>query len=220
MKDVLMINLKTYAESSGKNALKIVRAAERALKKEKGRIIIVPQLVDLRMITTNTKLWVFAQHVDTSERGAHTGSVNIDSLKEAGAKGVLINHSEKRLPLAKIKETINLCRRKNMISVVCTKTVAETARVVKYKPDFVAIEPPELIGGKVSISEAKPKLIERTAKAANNVEVLCGAGVHIEEDVRTAKELGSKGVLVASGVVKAKNIEKEILSLLRGFKKN
>ena len=219
MKDVLMINLKTYSESSGKNALKIVRAAERALKKAKGKVVLVPQLVDLRLVASSTKLWVFAQHVDTDGRGAHTGSVNIDALKEAGAKGVLINHSEKRLSLSKIKETVELCRSRKMISVVCTKTVAETSLVVKFRPDFVAIEPPELIGGNVSISEAKPVLIERTAKASNGVEVLCGAGVHREEDVRIAKELGSRGVLVASGVVKAKNVEREIVSLLKGFKK-
>lgn len=217
MKDVLMINFKTYKESSGKNALRIVKAAEKALAKKKGKIILVPQLVDLRLVAENTDLVVFAQHVDTEDRGGHTGSVNIDAVKEAGAKGVLINHSEKRLLFKKIKETVELCRSKKMISVVCTKTVAETSKVVKFKPDFVAIEPPELIGGDVSISEAKPKLIERTAKAANNVEVLCGAGVHLEEDVRIAKELGARGVLVASGVIKAKNVEKEIVDLLSGF---
>ena len=219
MKDILMINFKTYKEGTGQGALKIMRAAERAKTKEKGNIILVPQTIDLRLVAKNTKLKVFAQHTDLDEMGGHTGSVNIDALKMAGAKGVLINHSEKRLPLAKIKETIKLCKTKKMISVVCTKTVKETETIVKFKPDFVAIEPPELIGGKISISEAKPKLIEKTAKAANNVDVLCGAGVHREEDVKIAKELGAHGVLVASGIIKAKNVEREIRELLKGFKK-
>ena len=214
-----MINFKTYNESTGKRAENIMRAAERASKKLKGKIILVPQTVDLRMIAKNTKLTVFAQHTDTEDAGGHTGSVNIDALKEAGARGVLINHSEKRLRLKKIEETVKLCRRKKMISVVCTKTVAETTKIIKFKPDFVAIEPPELIGGNVSISESKPKLIERTAKTANNVDVLCGAGVHREEDVKIAKELGAHGVLVASGIIKAKNVEREILHLLKGFEK-
>ena len=213
-----MINFKTYKESSGRNALKIVRSAEKALLKEKGKIIFVPQCVDLRLVAKSTKLPVFAQHVDLDDQGGHTGSVNIDAVKEAGAKGVLINHSEKRLSLKVIEETIKLCRKKKLISVVCTKTVGETSKVVKFKPDFVAIEPPELIGGSTSISEAKPKLIERTANASNGVDVLCGAGIHTEEDVRIAKSLGAKGVLVASGVVKAKSVYREILSLLNGFK--
>ena len=219
MKDILMINFKTYKEGTGQGALKIMRAAERAKTKEKGEIILIPQTIDLRLVAKNTKLKVFAQHTDLDEMGGHTGSVNINALKMAGAKGVLINHSEKRLPLAKIKETIKLCKTKKMISVVCTKTVKETETIVKFKPDFVAIEPPELIGGKISISEAKPKLIEKTAKAANNVDVLCGAGVHREEDVKIAKELGAHGVLVASGIIKAKNVEREIRELLKGFKK-
>ena len=217
MKDVLMINFKTYKEGTGRNALKIVRAAERALLKHKGLIVLVPQTVDLRLVASSTKLPVFAQHVDLDGQGGHTGSVNIDAVKEAGAKGVLINHSEKRLSLKVIEETVKLCRKKKLVSVVCTKTVGETASVVRFKPDFVAIEPPELIGGKVSISEARPKLIERTAKASNGVDVLCGAGVHRTDDVRIASMLGAKGVLVASGVVLAKSVYREIVALLKGF---
>ena len=106
-----------------------------------------------------------------------------------------------------------------MISVVCTKTLAETKKVLRYKPDYVAIEPPELIGGTTSISEAKPKLIEETSKASKIINILCGAGIHREEDVRIAKELGADGVLVASGVIKAKNVQREIMNLLRGFEK-
>jgi triosephosphate isomerase (TIM) len=217
MEDVLIINFKTYKESTGKNALKIVKAAERAHKKGKGTIILVPQTVDLRLVAENTKLPVFAQHTDTEEQGGHTGSINIDALKEAGAKGILINHSEKRLSLKKIEETIKLCKKKKMKSVVCTKTLAETKKVLRYKPDYVAVEPPELIGGTISISEAKPKLIQEAAKTTNKIKILCGAGIHREEDVRIAKQLGSNGILVASGVIKAKNTYTEILSLLKGF---
>lgn len=220
MNDILMINFKTYSESRGKNALKIVKACERAVAKKKGKIILVPQTVDLRLVAANTKLTVFAQYTDTDEEGGHTGSISIDALKEAGAKGIIINHSEKRLTLKEIEERVKLCKTKKMISVVCTKNVSETEKVVKFKPDFVAIEPPELIGGKISISEAKPKLIEKTAKAANGVEVLCGAGVHREDDVRIAKELGARGVFVASGVIKAKNVYQEVLNLLSGFEGN
>lgn len=217
MKDVLMINFKTYKESTGVGALKIARAAERAVEKFVGLVVLVPQTVDLRLVASSTTLPVFAQHTDLDGQGGHTGSINIDALKVAGARGVLINHSEKRLSLKQIEETVRLCKKKKLISVVCTKTVSETTKVVRFKPDFVAIEPPELIGGVVSISDARPLLIERTAKASNGVDVLCGAGVHKTGDVRIASELGAKGVLVASGVVKAKSVYREIVSLLKGF---
>lgn len=218
MEDVLIINYKTYKESTGKQALQITKACERAHKKTKGNIIIVPQAIDLRMIAQSTKLTVYAQHTDTDEMGGHTGHINLDALKEAGATGVLINHSERRLPLKKIEETVKLCKKKKMTSVVCTKTVAETEKVKEFKPDYIAIEPPKLIGGKISISEAKPELIKRAVKVSKRVKLLCGAGVHTKQDVQESKKLGSKGVLVASGVIKAKNVEKEVITLLDGFK--
>jgi triosephosphate isomerase len=217
MNDILMINFKTYKESTGKEALKIMKACERAQKKIKGNIILVPQTVDLRMIAKNTKLQVFSQHTDTEDNGGHTGHININALKEAGAKGVLINHSEKRLPLKKIEETINLCKQKKMISVVCTKTIAETKKVTKLKPNYIAIEPPKLIGGKISISDAKPELITKAVQATKNVKLLCGAGVHTKHDVQKSKRLGAKGVLVASGIIKAKNVQEEVTRLLNGF---
>jgi triosephosphate isomerase len=45
------------------------------------------------------------------------------------------------------------------------------------------------------------------------VHSLCGAGVKTGEDVAMALKLGSEGILVASGVVKAKYPE----SILREF---
>ena len=219
MEDVLIINFKTYKESTGRNALRIVRAAEKDLTKKKGKIILVPQTVDLRLVKKSTKIPVFAQHTDLEEQGGHTGSTNIDAIKEAGAKGILINHSEKRLSMKRIEQTVKLCKKKKLLSLVCTKNLAETKKVLKFKPDYVAVEPPELIGGTTSISEAKPKLIQEASKTSNKIRILCGAGIHLEEDARIAKQLGANGVLVASGVIKAKNVEKEIISLLKGFNK-
>jgi triosephosphate isomerase (TIM) len=210
MKDLLIINFKTYSEGTGRNAIKIAKASERALKKIKGNIILVPQSADIRLLKQNTKITLFAQHIDVEEQGGHTGSINIDTLITAGIKGTLINHSEKRIPLKKIEQTIKLCKTKKIISVVCTRNLSETKKVLRYKPDYIAVEPPELIGGYISISNAKPKLIEQTAHTATKTtNILCGAGIHKEEDIRVAKELGASGALVASGIIKAKNPRKK-----------
>jgi len=76
-------------------------------------------------------------------------------------------------------------------------------------PDMIAVEPPELIGTGISISKARPELIteslKQIRKVNRSVKVLCGAGVTTAEDVSKALELGSEGVLVASGVVKSKD---------------
>ena len=88
-------------------------------------------------------------------------------------------------------------------------------------PDFVAVEPPELIGGDISVSKAQPELVKDSVEAVKavspDVKVLCGAGVKNGEDVKSALELGAKGVLLASGVVKAKDAEAVMRDLIKGL---
>jgi triosephosphate isomerase len=91
---------------------------------------------------------------------------------------------------------------------VCTNNVATSAAAAALGPDFVAIEPPELIGGDVSVSSANPGIITGTVEAVKRVNpavrILTGAGIHSGECVKTAIDLGTDGVLLASSVVKAK----------------
>jgi triosephosphate isomerase len=80
------------------------------------------------------------------------------------------------------------------------------------KPDYIAVEPRELIGGKISVSQARPELISDTVKAVKT-KVLCGAGINTRQDVKKALKLGAKGVLVASAVAKSKNPGKVLKEL-------
>jgi len=101
-----------------------------------------------------------------------------------------------------------------MISILCVKDVAEVKKYVKLNPDYIAIEPPELIGSGKAVSKEKPDLIIKASNAVknakNNTKLLCGAGIVSGEDVSKASELGSQGILVASGIIKAKSWEKMI----------
>ncbi|MCD6502806.1 MAG: triose-phosphate isomerase, partial [Euryarchaeota archaeon] len=89
------------------------------------------------------------------------------------------------------------------------------------EPTFIAIEPPELIGGDVSVTSAKPEIITRVVEGVSrinkNVRILTGAGIKHKEDVKKAVDLGTDGVLLASGYIKAKDPKKfltELVSLL------
>jgi len=101
-----------------------------------------------------------------------------------------------------------------MISVVCVKNVAEAKKFAKLNPDYIAIEPPELIGSGRAISKERPELITNAVKAIKGskrkTKLLCGAGIVSGNDVQKAIQLGAKGILVASGIVKAKNWNKII----------
>ena len=85
----------------------------------------------------------------------------------------------------------------------------------------MAVEPPELIGGNVSVSKAKPEIIEKSVEKVKeitgDVKVLCGAGIKNREDVAKAIELGSDGILLASGIVKAKDAYAACEEIFRGI---
>jgi triosephosphate isomerase len=87
-------------------------------------------------------------------------------------------------------------------------------------PDYVAIEPPELIGSGIPVSKADPEIVANSVQAvkriAPDVGVLCGAGITHGEDLKAALDLGSKGVLLASGIIKAKDQRKALQDLVAG----
>lgn len=217
---VLLINFKAFKEASGSNAVKLALLAEKAARKTGKSVVVAVQASDLRLVSGKVKIPVIAQHVDPASFGSNTGSIIPEAVKDAGGVGSLINHSEKQLPASIIGETVNRCRDSGLISVVCANTPQKAAKLALFNPGFLAVEPPELIGGDISVSKADPEIITKTVNRVLSVArtpVLCGAGIHSESDVREALRLGSRGVLVASGIVKAKNPYKKMLELLSGF---
>ncbi len=209
-----IINFKAYKSSTGLNAIKLAKICAKLAKK--ANIVVAVQPADI-LAVAGTNIPVLAQHVDAIEFGAKTGWILPESVQQMGAIGSLINHSEHQIPLAQIKATIQRLRSLGMLSVVCASTPAMAVKVAKFKPDIIAIEPPELIGGNISISEAKPEIITRTTHKIKNIPILCGAGVHSREDVAKTIKLGAKGILVAHAVTNAKNPEKALKQLVSGF---
>lgn len=206
---MIIVNFKTYLESSGKRAVELALKADKVSKETGVCIVVAPQLVDLAKVAEAVEIPVFAQHIDPIKPGSFTGHVLAESVKEAGAIGTLINHSERQLKLSDIEAIIALTREKNLISCVCANNPLVSAAVAALKPDIVSIEPPELIGTGIAVSKAKPEIVTDTVKMVHHIcpdiTILCGAGISQIEDVSVALKLGSRGVLVASGIVKAKD---------------
>ncbi len=113
-----------------------------------------------------------------------------------------------------VKKGIFLARKYKLKVVVSSNNLKEAEKLSKLKPDYVAIEPPELISGKVSVSKAKPQLIKNAAKKIKNL--LVGAGIHNTLDVKKSMEYGAKGILVSSAVVLSKNPKKILNALIKG----
>lgn len=206
---LVLVNLKCYQESIGHGAQRIARAAREVTDETGICIALAPLYMDIHPLLHHFSLPVFAQHFDPVSPGAHTGRIPLSAIKTAGALGSLVNHSEYRLSIADIEKNVSSLRSEGMLSCVCSNNVATSAAVGSLSPDFVAIEPPELIGGTISVSEANPEIITASVEAVQrinpDVKVLTGAGIHSGKCVKTAIELGTAGVLLASSVVKAQD---------------
>jgi triosephosphate isomerase len=206
---IVIINFKTYAEATGKRAVELAKKAEKVNRETGVSVGVAPQFADLASVAEAVEIPVFAQHIDPIRPGGYTGHVLAESVGEAGAKGTLINHSERQLKLSDIDEIIRITREKRLLSVVCANNPAISTAAAVLKPDLIAIEPPELIGTGIPVSKAKPEVVTGTIRLVREVNgkvvILCGAGISHGEDVQAALRLGTQGVLVASGIVKAKD---------------
>ncbi len=210
---MFVINCKNYEEISGDKIIKFVKIAEKVSKKYNIKIAISPPQ-HLIGLVSNSSIPILAQHVDDSKVGSTTGFVIPELLKKSKVKGSLINHSEHRISSKEIEKLVLKLSDLKMISILCVKDISEVKKYLKLNPDYIAIEPPELIGSGKAVSTEKPELIAKAASIVNDsknkTKLLCGAGIVSGEDVSKASELGSEGILVASGIIKAKSWNKII----------
>lgn len=215
---IIVVNAKAYNESAGKRGLEIAKICENVAKEKGISIAICPQQVSLALVASTVDIPCFAQHADAIEVGSYTGFVPLESIKEAGAVGSLVNHSEHRLKIAEIDFLIKKAAKLELFTIVCTNNVDVSKSIAELKPYAIAVEPPELIGSGKAVSKADPAIVMDTVKEVKRIDeksvVLCGAGITDGEDVKAAIELGADGVLLASGVVKAKNPKAALLNLV------
>lgn len=209
----VLVNLKAYAA----DPVAIAQAASSVDEETEARLAIAPQAARLEsVVETGVETW--AQHVSGIAAGSHTGSTFAESVSETGARGTLLNHSERRLTLDAIDRGIQAAERAGLETLVCANTPDQIAAATALGPDAVAVEPPELIGSGTPVSRADPDIVRDAVQAARQVDdsvsVLCGAGISSGADVEAAADLGAAGVLLASGVAKAPDPEKALRDLV------
>jgi triosephosphate isomerase len=216
------LNYKTYPEILGKKGWDLSRRFAGVADDTGASIVLAPPTSDLAHVAKLVHIPVFGQHVDAVEPGQTTGWTPPEALLEAGAAGTLINHSERKVAWEEMAIVIPRCRDLGLEVIACADDLAEAETLAKISPEYIAIEPPELIGGDVSVTTARPEVVSSAVariRAANpKVTVLCGAGVKTRKDVAKALELGTSGVLLSSGVVKAKDPEKALRDLVKGLR--
>ncbi len=220
---LLLINFKTYLEATGKKAVELSLKMEKVSNETGVKVGVAPQFCDIAQVAANVGIPVFDQHVDAISPGAFTGHVLAESVSAAGATGTLINHSERNLKLPEIDKAVQRAREVGLTTVVCAGTARLGAAVAVLEPDTVAIEPPDLIGTGRAVSKENPGILTDSVTRIRNVNstvtILCGAGISTGEDVYAALKLGTNGVLVASGVVKAPKPEDVLLDFCNAVRR-
>ncbi len=220
---VVIINFKTYTKATGEKAVLLAQTCERVSNKYDVPIVVAPQIPDLFRVAKAVEIPVFSQHMDPGEPGRFTGHVLGDTLVESGCTGTLLNHSERRMQLADIEESITKSQKINLFTVVCTNNIQVSVAAASMNPWSVAVEPPELIGSGISVSQAQPEIIsgtvEKIRKVNKNIVILCGAGISTGEDVVSAIKLGAQGVLLASAVANSDKPESVLSDLVSPLSK-
>ena len=220
MQPLIVVNFKTYATAMGHKAVELAKAMERA-SKDHVRMIAVVSAFDLHAVKQAAPtLEVWSQHLDPVGKGSFTGWLQPDNAIERGAEGTIINHAEHKVEIGHVQQLMQQLP-ENFPMCACAADVEEAHQLADLGPTFIAVEPPELIGGDISVTTADPAIVSDTVNAVRainpNVRVLCGAGVKDGKDVRTAVELGAHGVLLASGVTKASDVDAVLADLVAGL---
>ncbi|MDA1060796.1 MAG: triose-phosphate isomerase [bacterium] len=213
----IIVNFKLHEKAVGDCALKLAKIHEKVAQDTGASIGIAVNALDLRRVVEVVSIPVFAQHLDPVSFGSHTGHILPELLKEIGAFGTLLNHAEHQISDDEIRRSIAIAREVGLYTIVCANTPQKGQEIKEYGPDLIAVEPPELIGGDISVSKAGPHIVEEAVKLVGENRLLVGAGVCDAEDVGIALKLGACGVLLASGVTKADDPEKVLRELVSGL---
>jgi triosephosphate isomerase len=216
---MIFVNFKTYSQGSGEKAVDLAKVCQEVAEKRKISVAPLVQAFDIFRISQEVKIPLWLQHLDWHPQGQYTGWLNLEGALEAGAGGTILNHSEHKLPFGTIRRTIKRIKKTNpqFQVLVCCRSLGQAERLVKLKPDFLAYEPPELIGGEISVSEYNPTAIAHFVEICGEIPAIIGAGIKNKNDVKIGVKLGARGILVSSHVVLAENPKEVLENLAEGF---
>jgi triosephosphate isomerase len=187
----------------GSEILEVACRADRVGRKYGVDVIVTPQHVDIPLLACRLDhVRIFAQHVDPIERGRGVGSVLAEALLDAGAQGVLLNHTEKPLDPETLARTVARAAGVGLATMVCADTLEDALRIAKLSPDIIIAEAPSLIAGGQRGEEdrlAIAKINEAIAAVNPGILVLHGAGIHDARDVYDVIAAGAQGTGSSSG---------------------
>ena len=204
----------------GDQILGLARIADEAAEKYDVRVIFTTPYADIRRVAENVKnLKVFAPHMDDIPVGRGLACVLPESIKAAGAVGVMLNHAERPLPSSTLVRTLNRARELDLMTIVCADSMAETRAIAQMHPDLMITEPTELIGtGQAADLSYVKTSVDAIQAIDPNIGILVGGGISSGTDVYNTIMAGADATGSSSGIVKAADpgaMVHEMLAALR-----
>lgn len=215
---MIILSLKTYKESTGDAAIKLLSCVKRVSEETGVKIIPAVQPTDIYRIKKELGIEVWAQHLDPIEPGKNMGWLSPYALKEAGATGVVINHSEHKMSDEMVKKVLDKAKEYGFKNVICGFNPEMVTKYDSWEPDFISYEREDMIGTGVSMLTQEEENIKKLVLVLKR-PLIIGAGISTGEDTKQAVKLGAKGAILASGFVLAKDPEAKLRELAMGFKK-
>lgn len=200
---MFFINFKNYSQAF-EGFPGIYKELEAAAKRyPKVQTIFAPPPLLFAKVAETVKIPLWTQHLDPTPFGAHTGFFPAEAAMRLGATGTFLNHSEHPLNAQELAETVAIARKVGLPVLIFAAIPEVVSEVKKLNPEYIAYEPPELIGGEISVTTDRAEIISEAVEAAKPIPLLVGAGIHKGEDIKTALKLGAIGGAASSAIVTA-----------------
>ena len=214
---MIILSLKTYKESTGEAAVRLLSCVKKVSEETGVKIIPAVQPTDIYRLKKELGIEVWAQHMDPIEPGKNMGWLSPYALKEAGATGVVINHSEHKTTDENVKKILDKAKEYGLQNVVIGFNPEMVIKYDSWDPDYVSYEREDMIGTGVSMLTQEEENIKKLVSVLKK-PLIIGAGISTGEDIRQAIKIGAKGAILASGFVLAKDPEAKLRELVSGFK--
>ena len=202
-KPFLIVNPKSYLY--GQKSLELALASNQVAADTGLTIYFTCPYADIRMIREKTEhIIVCAQSLDPLKPGRGMGHVLPESLREAGAEAVFLNHAENPKTLADLNACVKRAKELDMITVVCADSTTEAKAAACLGADIVLAEPTDLIGtGQVADDSYTTETVKALHEVNPDVLVMIASGVSTAEDCYNVVKLGADGTGATSGILNA-----------------
>ena len=196
---------KAYA--FGEAVVDLARHADELSRTYGVQIVLTPQYTDIPLVAAAVeRVLVFAQHMDPLVPGRGVGSVLPEALRAAGARGVLLNHVERRLSRTDLARAMRRADEVGLATMVCADDLKDALQIAELGPNVIIVEAPDLIGaggGRNGGGSPIDQINQAIWDVNPEIRILHAAGIGSAQDVYDVIAAGAQGTGSSSAIFTA-----------------